>query len=936
MSRTPHRIACTPAVTPILVLAFTAGAVAQPVAAPADAPPKPGAWRFAYRGITEGATTDTAELRPANYRPAVTFGPQARKEFTVKRQEVFEFARKPKIARTDSGIAIDFGSKGWCDATVAIEDAGGAIIRHLASGLLGKNAPEPFQKDSLKQHLIWDGRDDWGAAVKDLETCNVRVSLGLKAGFERNLHYHPKKKLGRSMAIAADADGVYVYENNVLYDYVLKFDHEGHYVRTLYPFAADQLKEIKGLNWQRFPPDGVLLPDKGGGWHTTMLDFWLPQHHFQGPVGSIAAGGGSLAILGTVFLVRLGTDGTTGRMDLLGPRSVFDVRSRYGANRVPARSAGFSPDGKWLYLAAVPFDEKHNKVRFSGVYRMAFDGDKGPELFIAAQETDTDAEHFARAGPIAVDAKGRIYVCDVANNRVQAYTPDGKFHKSLPADCPTIVKVHQRTGAIYVFSFVTARRTNYGYRPQTTKAMVRKFAPIEKPALLMEADLMEKGTPYAGHFARGVELDSWSREPTFWLMPYDRRDTVYGSFAAGGTPTAPCLFVERDGKLVLKERFDDTYDQAGFLPQYATMQRQQLYFDPAREILYVAEMYSFHNGFNALAAIDVNTASEKLVKLPTRVQELGMDAKGLLYCRLNDGVVRYDPATWKEVPFEHGQARENFQPEQYSRRISVTGAIVAPGGWNDKNNPYNKEALAVSPQGDVAFAHNFFDRKGTLRRKELLAGLPGTRGGLDLDWRGNLYAAVQSPRLLDGRPFGIPTWGNGALIKVKAQDLDKARLLYAGTQKQGWDSPAPKIVVPKGEEPQRPRETDEFWVEGAQWVYGASPCSTLMWRCNCRSGRFKTDDFGRSFVPEPWRYSIGVLDTNGNLIARFGRYGNADSAGPKGLVPLGGDEIGLFDPQYVAVQTDRRLFIADVGNGRIVSAKLDYHATERVPLSAAK
>ncbi len=40
----------------------------------------------------------------------------------------------------------------------------------------------------------------------------------------------------------------------------------------------------------------------------------------------------------------------------------------------------------------------------------------------------------------------------------------------------------------------------------------------------------------------------------------------------------------------------------------------------------------------------------------------------------------------------------------------------------------------------------------------------------------------------------------------------------------------------------------------------------------------------------------------------------------------------MFYACYVAAHTDRRLFIADAGNARIVSVKLDYHATERVPL----
>ena len=74
------------------------------------------------------------------------------------------------------------------------------------------------------------------------------------------------------------------------------------------------------------------------------------------------------------------------------------------------------------------------------------------------------------------------------------------------------------------------------------------------------------------------------------------------------------------------------------------------------------------------------------------------------------------------------------------------------------------------------------------------------------------------------------------------------------------------------------------------------------------------------------------LDADGNLILRVDRYGNADSAGPESALPLGGDEIALFDAHFVATQTDRRLFISDVGNARIVSVKLGYHATAMVSL----
>jgi len=68
-------------------------------------------------------------------------------EFKIKRQEVFEFTEKPKVTRDATSqpdrFVIMFASKGNCDATVAIEDAQGKIVRHLASGVLEPDAPAP-------------------------------------------------------------------------------------------------------------------------------------------------------------------------------------------------------------------------------------------------------------------------------------------------------------------------------------------------------------------------------------------------------------------------------------------------------------------------------------------------------------------------------------------------------------------------------------------------------------------------------------------------------------------------------------------------------------------------------------------------------------------------------------------------------------------------
>ena len=53
-------------------------------------------------------------------------------ELKVKREPVFEFAQKPVVTRAGDNVTIAYETKGFCDVTVAVEDANGRIIRHLA------------------------------------------------------------------------------------------------------------------------------------------------------------------------------------------------------------------------------------------------------------------------------------------------------------------------------------------------------------------------------------------------------------------------------------------------------------------------------------------------------------------------------------------------------------------------------------------------------------------------------------------------------------------------------------------------------------------------------------------------------------------------------------------------------------------------------------
>ena len=134
------------------------------------------------------------------------------------------------------------------------------------------------------------------------------------------------------------------------------------------------------------------------------------------------------------------------------------------------------------------------------------------------------------------------------------------------------------------------------------------------------------------------------------------------------------------------------------------------------------------------------------------------------------------------------------------------------------------------------------------------------------------------------------------------------------------------------------------WIEGLQWMFpNVGLCGKMRYPygdCFCvADSRFALDYYARSFACETQSHDVVVLDSAGNVITRIGRYGNVDDGmplirdgGPPDPRSIGGDEVAIMHATYPAVHTDRRLFLADIGNYRIVSVKLDYHTTEKLSL----
>jgi len=1019
-------------------------------------------------------------LRPRRLRlvwpeggPPAVVKPDPYEEFKVKREEVFEFARKPVVTRRGDHVEIRFETKGYCDVTVVIEEAAEKvpgtltsgylvpfprIIRHLASGVLGENAPDPFRWNSKNQTLVWDGKDDQGVYVDDKDSVTVRVSLGLKPALERVLYWSPKKKVASKAVIVPAPEGVYVFDGSGV-DHLRLFDHAGEYVKTVYPFPADKIKDVQGLTWKTFP-EGGRFPLKLSMYQQTFLtsgESGAPR--WVGSMGGYAASAmavhkGRLALV-CIRLNRLAADGSTGGLTLEGPitglplaqidpgRAAYDApKSDAAAAHVAPRSAAFSPDGKWVYLTGYSWKStSYAALRewVHGVYRVPFEGDGELTLFAGSGKRGLDllknpgrdvrpddAKSLKVPAAVACDARGRVYVADHENDRIQVFSPDGKVLKSIPVPKPAALAIHHKTQDIYVFSWqlmsrVMNRVVDKDGRLVTIKPVYTHFGPFDDPRMIQTGDLPLQGAykPYnswGGGLQFVVALDSWADPdgpPAIWMVRYAHDQGVSLLEWTSGFPADSfrkqakweksgirLYGIEKGGELKLQRDFGQEVLQAvvrASWPGYRQVQR--LYVNPATGLLYVGEgeVGTLGKSFQSLVEIDPATGKIRIVNLPFGAEDMAFDINGLAYLRQTDVVVRYAFPTFREVPWDYGLqlARVGIWGGRFA---PATAALALPS-----RSPvcYHQGGLGVSPKGNLvvscayrlsshkrpidrwerrrqvyitkpyrprayrgremsptsACAH-VWDKHGRIAHEDAIPGMPQV-DGIQIDRDDNIYIMATPARILDGKPY-FNRFSSTLIKFAPARRTSPFGFKSKGGKfiSSGHGEPVP---LSQEDRPKRPadlyRGSGTYWVEGAQWFFGGVGYAAFNanWApsCACWNARFALDYLGRSFLPEPLRFSVAVVDTNGNLILRVGRYGNEDDGVPlrKGTgypdvkVPgtfsqrprsLGGDEVGLMHPAYVGVHTDRRLFIQDYGNARVLGVRLDYHTTERVALKDVK
>ena len=918
----------------------------------------------------------------------------------TKREDVFDFAKKPttKLVAKDK-YEITFAAKGSCDATVSIIDENGMVVRHLASGVLGANAPAPFKKNSLEQTIYWNGKDDLHVYVREPEKLKVRVSLGLQPTFEKLIaDSGPKNLPGFVWAVVVGPDAAFVFTRSpgTGHKAVRKFTRDGNYAAALTPPPANMpMSRCAGLIQVEYEPEkyalhgfsfgqnmgtvddrGLVLPGTEGYRGTYARPVLVGTRLYWTSGGPVEPGG-----KGPSMLYWINTDGSTDADGILG------VPLAEGLHHQAPRLAA-SPDGKRLYATHLQYLQASWSTPLVIVKPLGTP-DLAQKFAGDPKKSGSDNAHFNTPMDIDCGPKSNVYVADHYNNRVQIFTPDGKHSGTIQVKNPVRVRVHRKTGDVYVLckGQESGRAVPQIVKFSAANGFKEVFRQKLWPALVME-------------------LDSYSKAPRLWLASGEVNWAgPWGQVRKRGYRQALEIWEEKGGKFVKIADFDEEAKRAGGKSHIGRWQGNavgnggKLVCDPTRNKLYFdSRVFDLDTG----AYLGTFRTSPSMTW-----NDIAFDKKGYMHLHLHPnhpfpGVGRVDPGAaakeaplvYPEVPYDYGIVKKpltgilntrcqggacGFQDgigvnmqgdiavpsniyyiprmekeayQYFSTGRSNWGALEQLGGYSGwmrsikEKEKRGEEVYFIRRSPGLTLSGGTvwtFDRTGELRKEcAVIAGDLINGAMIDEDLCVSFVNA--RPRVMEkdyflydkGSRVGMPeTKGKlhpftGTLIKTKPDT--QCRILRAGAPVPLKDVPSRLPDLIHGDYPHtNPRSKSAMcWVEGAAWLY-AGACPIPKVGCQCSSQRHHVDWWKRVYVPEAYRHSIGILDANGNLIMHLGRYGNYDSAaGPKSRIPVGEDGIAVFNPHYVT-GTDDRLVFSSWGTW-ITCLKLGYHMEETVSI----
>jgi len=822
-------------------------------------------------------------------------------------REPARFAEPPTVSREGNEWIIRFALDRADDVLVRAVDREGAIVRHLGCGVLGTNAPPPFAATNLAQTIRWDGLDAAGRPAP--AGTRIQVGIGAVPRFERFLLHAPSQLMSSIIGLDVDPKGrVYVVmDSGGRYDMnILRLDREGRYVDMVYPSDPRALDaKLEDIYPFACSVDGMTVPTRPRPWPYYAYPRRLHGFPFRidakgrGWFAEVGTGLRSLAsppdaawrVFGVPDLERFWFLQTMSILECFGAFAVDDKGHGYLAWRAD-RKVGFSGthtslnDPRWMGTI-VKVDLATGKPAADFTYN-GKSGLPAPRFSLGDGQTiaagglrrrntpdpRVDNDHaFPDICAMDVDAEGRILVVDGYPRRLKIYAANGRWLGAL--------------SGVPIEGESVSFRDLYNVRAGAHGCyLLTSLVGRGKERFLIKCT----GDPVQPDVA--------------WLQPVDPHSL---HLAVDDAADPVHLWVAGKGAGGRLTRYTDQGDGAS-APLQAGGVRSGAIVQPG--------------------AMAVMAPDRLLVK---------DDARGVLVSCLFDGSDRH------EVEIPH---LRSLQADPHKGRVLV-GTILRKhvcfdarlrkqplelGPWSGH---YGGQFLGSDPDGSlyvrdhrIGMKSRYYPKKGfngVIRKygpdgsvlEPELCLLWHSAGGAARDSQGNFYAMDlclgKFQRVVHDFPFRT----------MKAAEYENMGW-RRGEHTIRHQSEIGYLVKFPASGGVRNTETELWAHRGFSSIPGGG-CHCI-WPANLVA----VDGADRIYGADVDHFHVKVLDANGNLIARVGRWGNAQT------VPAAGEPAaGLgFSYIYSLSACGDRLFVADRVLRRIAVVKIDYRRLVEMEIAA--
>jgi NHL repeat len=867
------------------------------------------------------------------------------------------FAAPPKVKVNKNGsFEISFEASAPSDAEVAILGANDQVVRHLAAGLLGSSAPLPFIPGKLAQKLTWNRKDDLGRMLPA-----DKKALGYRGPYKVRVRLGSKPKLvkhiGRGNVISGPISSIKVGDKGELYvltrswvkggrNEIMVFDREGKYLRTIMPYSAkvpeDRLRSLGRLDFdgRKVPvvfnghsmalsPLTVTLPHQRMAWNhkgylvlasskETASEHGLPRHLLA--IDSQGGAPQGMKFVGPELSPPTGITWGHGE----GDDPCFD-------------NMAASADGKWIYYTHSSFYNLH------AVYRLAWGEAKGSGVEAGWLGLDnrpgSDQKHLNDPCGLDVDKDGNLYVCDRGNNRVLIVSPQAKRLGSFMVRDPEQISVHRKTGEIYLL----CRPAPSGAAPKDTGPMSMKEYRAWKQRVAARKELLP---PARKTYLR--KFSAWEKGKTPKELIKLQEKIKKMTLDSDSSP-AQLWVVGRGGLRALKDAGDKFESGEAIGKGTGLYHPAQVVGDLDRDRVLV---YSLSSNY-------------KIRKVDLKSGKVSTFMKGV-----SDFDIAPDGSIYGSGPYNSNKLlRFNSEGKPLNFKGTDSNSVKTPSFWVGGVN-LGFRGMTIAPSGDIYMIRvnmekglqgrvDVFGPDGKRKKSALVDNTGQGDCGIGVDPAGNIYLGVNVKPRNAVLPVEFRTQvppPNWLCWAVWSWNYRPAPWYYSMRNEYLFHMGSVMKFGPKGgqfygrgsgeytqlKNPSPLRNVEnapagatayrsgylyrDVKVVGAKWRYpgvGIIPASERLWgdpSCVCITSRFSVDLFGRVYAPNCFGSCVEMIDSNGNLITRIGKYGNADDNG-----------LQFAWPAFMDKQRDH-LFVTDSVNRRVTVVKFEYAAEQTLSL----